>query len=71
VKEAVLDTIRDHADGLRNSEIADLLDIRSDYLGKQKDFLSWSVLGLLMNDGLIKREGDRYLYLPQATTREL
>ena len=63
LKEAIIETLRDHPDGLINAEVADQLEIRSDYLGKQKDYLSWSVLGLLLNDRQIRREERRY-FLP-------
>ena len=58
--EAILDLLGSHPDGLRNAEVAEQLDIRSDYKGGQKDYLSWSVLGLLFNQGKIRREKNRY-----------
>ena len=61
IKEAILESLEGHPDGLTNSEIADLLDLRSDYLGGQKDYLPWSVLGLLLNNKQIRRNGRRYL----------
>jgi len=45
---------------LRNAEIAEILEIHSDYLGEQKDYLSWSVLGLLLNEGKVVRKGNKY-----------
>ncbi len=60
IKEAILETLAAHPDGLANAEIADLLDIRSDYLGKQQDYLSWSILGLLLNEKRIMRTGRKY-----------
>jgi hypothetical protein len=61
IKEAILESLQSHPEGLTNSEIADLLDLRSDYLGGQKDYLPWSVLGLLLNDKQIRRTGRRYV----------
>jgi len=61
IKEAILESLDCHSEGLTNSEIADLLELRSDYLGGQKDYLPWSVLGLLLNDKQIHRNGRRYL----------
>ena len=46
--------------GLTNAEIARLLEIQSDYQGSQKDYLSWSVIGLLFNEGKIMRKGRKY-----------
>ena len=59
LKEAVLGTLQEHPEGLRNAEIADRLELRSDFLGKQKDYLSWSVLGLLVNDNIVEQRDDK------------
>jgi len=59
LKEAVLDVIAQHPDGISNARIADVLQIRSDYEGVQKDYLSWSVLGLLLNEKKITKKGAR------------
>jgi len=60
LKEAILGILAQKSDGLRNAEIAELLEIHSDYQGSQKDYLSWSVLGLLMNEGKVVRKGNKY-----------
>ena len=60
LKEAIIELLEQNSSGLTNAEIAKSLEIRSDYKGSQKDYLSWSVLGLLMNEGIIKREGRKY-----------
>lgn len=60
LKEAILGILAQKTDGLRNAEIDELLGIRSDYLGEQKDYLSWSVLGLLLNEGKVVRKGNKY-----------
>ena len=60
MKEAILGILAQKSDGLRNAEIAELLGIRSDYQGEQKDYLSWSVLGLLLNEGKVVRKGNKY-----------
>lgn len=44
--------------GITNSDAASLLGLRSDYRGRQKDYLSYSVLGLLLREGKIVREAD-------------
>jgi len=43
--------------GITNSDTASILGLRSDYGGGSKDYLSYSVLGLLMRAGLLKRDG--------------
>jgi hypothetical protein len=37
-----------------------MLDMHSGYLGGQKDYLTWSVLGLLLNEQKVLRKGRRY-----------
>ena len=64
LQEAILELLAQRP-GLTNAEIADALDIHSDYQGAQKDYLSWSVLGLLVNERRIRREGRRYYLADQ------
>ena len=65
LKEAICDLLAQSPDGLTTANIADLLDIRSDYKGSQKDYLSWSVLGLLLNEGKVIRKDRRYFLAPE------
>jgi len=60
LKEAILEVLGNHPEGLQNAQIADLLGLRSDYKGANKDYLSWSVLGLLFNNAQVDRRGRRY-----------
>ena len=60
LKEAILGILAQKSGGLRNAEIAEILEIHSDYQGEQKDYLSWSVLGLLLNEGKVVRKGNKY-----------
>ena len=55
LKEAIAELVNANADGITNSEAASVLGLRSDYRGRQKDYLSYSILGLLMRDGKVKR----------------
>jgi uncharacterized protein len=58
LKEAVLEMAQANAGGVSNAEVASLLGLRSDYGGGAKDYLSYSVLGLLLREGkLDRREG--------------
>jgi hypothetical protein len=66
LKSAVLEFARANAAGISNSDAASLLGLRSDYGGGSKDYLSYSVLGLLMRDGLLKREASSKRHI--ATT---
>lgn len=45
------------AGGISNADTASLLGLRSDYGGGSKDYLSYSVIGLLMRDGRLRRDG--------------
>jgi hypothetical protein len=58
LKTAVLQLAKANPQGISNSDVASLLGLRSDYLGRQKDYLSYSVLGLLLREGRIKRRDD-------------
>jgi len=58
LKAAVLELVRANPQGITNSDAASLLGLRSDYRGRQKDYLSYSVLGLLMREGKIMRRDD-------------
>lgn len=55
LKTAILDLARANQQGITNADAARLLGLRSDYRGRQKDYLSYSVLGLLLREGRIKR----------------
>ena len=55
LKEAVLELARASPAGISNSDAASLLGLRSDYGGGSKDYLSYSVLGILMREGKLQR----------------
>ncbi len=46
--------LADHPDGCGNVEVADALGLRSDFEGEQRDYLSWSILGLLVNENRVR-----------------
>ncbi len=56
LKVAILDLARANIEGITNSDAASMLGLRSDYLGRQKDYLTYSVLGLLLREGKIFRD---------------
>ena len=60
LKDAIEELLVQHPEGLRNFEVAEELDLHSSQDGKQKDYLSWSLLGLLMREGRVAREGLLY-----------
>ena len=55
LKEAVLELAKSNPGGVSNSDAASLLGLRSDYGGGSKDYLSYSVLGILMREGKLER----------------
>jgi hypothetical protein len=56
LKAAIYELAKANSGGITNSDAASLLGLRSDYNGKQKDYLSYSVLGLLIREGKIERK---------------
>lgn len=55
LKEAVLELAKANPAGISNSDAASLLGLRSDYGGGSKDYLSYSVIGILMREGKLER----------------
>lgn len=51
IELAILRLLGNHSQGLRNAEIAEKLKLRSDFRGRQKDYLTYSVLGGLLRRG--------------------
>jgi hypothetical protein len=60
LKTAILELAKANPTGITNSDAASLLGLRSDYRGKQKDYLSYSVIGLLMREGKVVRETETH-----------
>lgn len=58
LKTSILDLAKANPVGITNSDAASILGLRSDYQGNQTDYLSYSVLGLLLREGRIKRTAD-------------
>lgn len=58
LKSAVMELAKANPSGISNSDASKYLGLQSDYGGGSKDYLSYSVLGLLMKEGRIER-GDR------------
>jgi hypothetical protein len=55
LKTSVSEFVQANPQGVTNADAASLLGLRSDYLGRQKDYLSYSVLGLLIREGRVGR----------------
>ena len=48
IEDAIVRLLEHNPQGLRNAQVADLLRLRSDFLGNQRDYLTYSVLGGLI-----------------------
>jgi hypothetical protein len=64
ISEAVLEHLAKHPEGIGNSELARDLGLESDFQGRQKNYLTWSVIGLLVNEGHVQfvKKGRNVLY---------
>jgi len=61
LKTSVLEFVRANTSGITNADAPSLLGLRSDYQGRQKDYLSYSLLGLLLREGKIHRINNKHL----------
>ena len=55
IKSAVMELAKANPGGIKNSDAAKYLGLQSDYGGGSKDYLSYSILGILMKEGKIER----------------
>jgi len=56
LEQAVERLAIENQEGISNADAADALGLRSDHLGKQKDYLTYSVIGLLLRKGRLTRK---------------
>jgi len=56
LKEAVLELAKANRTGITNADASKALGLQSDYGGGSKDYLTYSILGLLMREGRLKRD---------------
>ncbi len=59
LKSAVMELAKANPGGITNSDAAKYLGLQSDYGGGSKDYLSYSVIGLLMKEGRLVRNNHR------------
>lgn len=59
LKAAVLELAQANPTGITNADASKSLGLQSDYAGGSKDYLSWSILGLLMREGKLVRTHQR------------
>ncbi len=56
LKEAILELANANPGGIQNSDTVKALGLHSDYQGGAKDYFTWSILGMLMREGRLKRK---------------
>jgi hypothetical protein len=61
IKDAVVQLLVERKEPMTNAEIVKALGIPSDFEGENSSYLSWSILGLLVNEGVIKYSGAKHL----------
>ena len=59
IKEAILSELKAHPHGMTHAEIVHKLELESDFEGENRNYLSWSILGILIGEGKIKYTGER------------
>ena len=58
IEDAILMVLESNPQGLGNAQIADLLDLRSSIRDRQRDYLTYSVLGGLMARGAVVQDSE-------------
>lgn len=56
VKAAIIELAKANRGGIRNADAAKYLGLQSDYEGGSKDYLSFSIIGLLIKEQLLQRK---------------
>lgn len=51
-----MEHLESHPEGASNKDVADALGLQSDYEGANKGYLSWSILGILVNEQRVRYE---------------
>ncbi|MDE2785802.1 MAG: hypothetical protein OXL37_03990 [Chloroflexota bacterium] len=69
IEDAILMVLDSHPDGLRNSQIADLLGLRSSILDGQRNYLTYSVQGGLMAGGEVAQNRETKVFSKVEATR--
>lgn len=55
LKEAILEFLKSNPSGAKNNQIAKYLGLQSDNNGRQQDYLTYSILGILMKENSIMK----------------
>lgn len=71
IEDAIMGLLESHPQGLRNAQIADALGLRSSIRDRQRDYLTYSVLGGLMARGAVKQDSETKLFTIATNTGNL
>lgn len=61
LKSAIKELAHANLEGIKNSDAAKYLGLQSDYGGGSKDYLSYSVIGILMKENQLQRIGKKHV----------
>jgi hypothetical protein len=72
IEEAILRLMTINPQGLRNVEIANSLGLRSDFRGSHRNYLTYSILGKLIEEGKIvqNEKGKGFIISPSSHEQE-
>ena len=56
IEDAVLELLKHNPQGLRNVDIAEMLNLHSNVRGGRRNYLTYSILGGLLADGKVARD---------------
>ena len=59
IKEAILSELKAHSHGMTNADVVHQLGLESDFEGQNRNYLSWSILGILIGEGKVMYTGER------------
>ena len=59
IKSAIMELAKANPDGIKNSDAAKYLGLQSDYGGGSRDYLSYSLIGILMKASKLKRNSNK------------
>ncbi|MFS1425291.1 GIY-YIG nuclease family protein [Shewanella sp. 10N.286.48.B5] len=64
LKDSIISLSEENPEGIYNSDCAHYLGLQSDHNGNQQDYLTYSILGILLKEGIIETEkiGNRRKY---------
>lgn len=68
IEQAILMLLEANPQGLRNSQIADNLGLRSSIRNGQRNYLTYSVLGGLMARGLVSQDRETKIFTREGNS---